>query len=244
MKITFLGKYGGYPGKESPTSSFLMESAGFHLLVDCGSGVLAKMQSYVDLKDLDACILSHYHHDHIADVGVLQYAMLVESILGNRAAAFPIYGHKQDSKFEELTNDIYTEGREISVGKTSNIGPFTISFCETIHPAYCLAMKIQANGKTILYTADTEWKDELVVFAKNADLLISEASIYKEQFGVVRGHLTGEEAGKLAELAGVKQLLLTHLPHYGEQEKLVEEAKEIYSGPVQLVYPGMEIDFK
>jgi len=244
MKITFLGKYGGYPGKDSATSSFLLESNGFHLLVDCGSGVLSKVQSYVDLKDLDACILSHYHHDHIADVGVLQYAMLVETKLGNRTKPFPIYGHKRDAKFDELTHDIYTEGREISVGKTSNIGPFSLSFCETIHPAYCLAMKIQASGQTILYTADTEWKDDLVVFAKNADVLISEASIYKEQFGMVKGHLTGEEAGKLAEQAGVKQLLLTHLPHYGEQEKLVEEAKQGYSGPVQLVNPSMVIDLK
>lgn len=241
MKITFLGKYGGYPGKDSPTSSFLLESAGFHLLVDCGSGVLSKVQSYVDLKDLDACILSHYHHDHIADVGCLQYAMLVENKLGKRIEPFPIYGHKRDSKFDDLTHDVYTEGREISVGKSISIGPFNLSFCETIHPVYCLAMKIQADGKSILYTADTEWKDDLISFAKNADVLISEASIYKEQFGVVKGHLTGEEAGILANQAEVKQLFLTHLPQYGEQEKLVEEAKNVYGGPVQLVYPGLEI---
>ncbi|MGG5833061.1 MBL fold metallo-hydrolase, partial [Bacillus pumilus] len=62
-------------------------------LVDCGSGVLSKLQQYIDIEELDAVLLSHYHHDHIADIGPLQYAKLVGYHLGKSSGPLPIYGH-------------------------------------------------------------------------------------------------------------------------------------------------------
>ena len=239
MKLTFLGKYGGYPDKDSPTSSFLLEEQGFSLLVDCGSGVLSEVQKYINIEELDACILSHYHHDHIADIGCLQYAMLVQTQLGNRSATLPIYGHQKDTKFANLTSKTYTTGVGISEEKPVEIGTFTIHFCPTTHSTFCLAMKFIIGEKSIVYTADTEWNEQLVEFATNADILISEASIYKEQYGEIKGHLTGEEAGKLAQLSDAKQLYLTHLPHYGDHAQLIKEAKASFNGDIQFVYSGL-----
>ncbi|KAB7664905.1 MBL fold metallo-hydrolase [Bacillus sp. B1-b2] len=241
MRIIFLGEYGGFPGVNSATSSFLIEEEGFTLLVDCGSGVLSKLQEHIPWSSLDACILSHYHHDHVADIGCLQYAMLVQSQLGNRHEILPIYGHSKDSKFMELDFEQYTKGIEITADYTTKIGPFTITFCETTHPVYCLAMKFQTLHSAIVYTADTEWNEQLVSFASGADVLISEASIYKEQEGLIKGHLTGEQAGKLAQESGVKHLYLTHLPHYGIHENLVKEAKTYYNGPIQIVKSGLKV---
>ncbi|BDP76609.1 hypothetical protein EfmAA242_08370 [Enterococcus faecium] len=51
----------------------MLQSDGFNLLIDAGSATLIKLQEHLDPLDLDAVILSHYHHDHIADLGVLQY---------------------------------------------------------------------------------------------------------------------------------------------------------------------------
>lgn len=73
MKLTVLGCLGAYPYKGEGTSSYLLESEGFHLLIDAGSTTLVRLENYLDPLKLDAVILSHYHHDHIADLGVLQY---------------------------------------------------------------------------------------------------------------------------------------------------------------------------
>ena len=73
MKLTVLGYYGGYPFQNKGTSGYLIQSDGFNLLLDCGSGVLMSLENQIDPLKLNAVVLSHYHADHIADVGVLQY---------------------------------------------------------------------------------------------------------------------------------------------------------------------------
>lgn len=73
MKITVLGYYGGYPFNGDGTSSYLVQSDDFNLLLDCGSGALIELEKHLDPLQLDAVVLTHYHADHIADVGVLQH---------------------------------------------------------------------------------------------------------------------------------------------------------------------------
>jgi ribonuclease BN (tRNA processing enzyme) len=46
--------------------------------------------------------------------------------------------------------------------------------------------------------------------------------------------MNSTDAGKLAARARVKQLILTHLPHYGDISKLIEEASSEYTGIIKL----------
>lgn len=237
MKITCLGKWGAYPEAASATSSFLLEESDFRLLIDCGSGGLAGLQQVIPIQELDAVILSHYHHDHVADIGCLQYSMMIQSLLVNRNSPLPIYGHEEgEHLFNTLTYKNFTNAVRISANQLVHIGPWKVEFCPTIHPVYCLAMKFTgSNGQTrIVYTADTGWSDQLVNFAKGADLLVCEASLYNEQKGQVQGHMTAGEAGKLAAKAGARQLVLTHLPHYGVHRDLASQASSVFDGKVQI----------
>ena len=185
MKIIPIGVWGGYPKANEATSSFLIEHEGFHCLIDCGSGVLASLQNYLPLEDLDAVVISHYHADHIADIGSLQYSRLIQFYLNNPSPVLPIYGHVQDEEnFRKLSYKDRTIGIGISEEDVVQIGPFTVSFCRTVHPVYCLAMKFTVGDRSIVLTADTGWRDELVDFAHDADLLISEANLYEEHIGI------------------------------------------------------------
>ncbi|UTW68956.1 MBL fold metallo-hydrolase [Anaerobacillus sp. HL2] len=69
---------GAYPEKGDATSCYLLEHDNFELLIDCGSGALSGCSSSVLLAQLNAVIFSHYHHDHIADIGPLQYSRLID----------------------------------------------------------------------------------------------------------------------------------------------------------------------
>lgn len=239
MKITPIGIWGGYPKANSATSSFLIEHDNFHCLIDCGSGVLSSLQNYLPLEKLDAVVISHYHADHIADIGSLQYSRLINFYLGKSAPALPIYGHIHDpEQFEKLSYKDQTVGIGISEEDIIQIGPFTVSFCRTIHPVYCLAMKFSVDNHSIVLTADTEWRDELVDFARGADLLISEANLYEDHVGKAPGHMAGSEAGILAQQADVKKLILTHLPLHGNIGEILEAAAEAFSGPSEIAEVG------
>ncbi|MFC5605089.1 MBL fold metallo-hydrolase [Sporosarcina koreensis] len=239
MKVIPVGIWGGYPKANGATSSFLIEHDGFHCLVDCGSGVLASVQNYVPLEKLDAVVISHYHADHIADIGSLQYSRLINYYLGNPSRVLPIYGHDQDGEnFAKLSHKEQTIGVAIKETDVVQIGPFEVTFCETVHPVYCLAMKFTVDGRSVTLTADTEWTDKLVEFASGTDLLISEANLYEEHLGKAPGHMAGSEAGKLAKLARAKRLVLTHLPLHGDITDILNAAKDVFVGDAELAVVG------
>ncbi|KAB2337148.1 MBL fold metallo-hydrolase [Cytobacillus depressus] len=235
MKFTVIGYWGGYPKANEASSGYLLEHNGFHLLIDCGSGVLSKMQSFFQPEDLNGVILSHYHPDHTADIGVLQHARLIQGFLGKEMDCLPIYGHSQDeAEFAKLSYKNITKGIAYEPDQALTIGPFTVQFLLTDHPVPCYAMRIEAEGKSIVYTADTSYKEELVSFSSGADLLVCECNFYGNQNGKNAGHMTSVDAGTLASKANVRQLLLTHLPHFGQIEQLKEEAATKYSRLISL----------
>src|SRR5699024_11760470 len=83
---------GGYPAQNKASSVYIIEKDGFIIVLDMGSGALSKLPNYVDIGDIDAVILSHYHTDHIADVGVLQHAKLIQYYTTDNDTILPIYG--------------------------------------------------------------------------------------------------------------------------------------------------------
>jgi ribonuclease BN (tRNA processing enzyme) len=243
MKLTIIGFWGGYPKKNEASSGYLLEHNGYRLLVDCGSGVLSKMSNFVEPEELDAVILSHYHPDHIADIGVLQHARLIQGFLGKSFGTLPIFGHHfNQPEFDKLTYKNITTGVAFNTAQAQSIGPFEVSFLRTNHPVECFAMRFAVDGKVVVYTADTSFKQELIDFSREADVLLCECNFFEGQNGEGAGHMTSIDAGTLAHQANVKQLILTHLPHYGELTKLEEEARTKYEGPISLASEGLTIE--
>ncbi len=238
MKVTVIGFWGAYPELGEATSSYLFEKDGFRLLVDCGSGALAQLPKYIDPYDLDAVILSHYHHDHKADLGVLQYQMLVQNSIRKQEKVLPIYGHQQDkTEFNQLTHN-YTKAVAYNPEESITIGPFSITFMATDHPVRCYAMRITDGEKVVVYTADSSFKQEFVSFSEHADLLITDCNFYEGQDGKAAGHMNSKECAKIADQADVNTLVLSHHPHFGERDQLVTEAERYFSGRTLLAYSG------
>ncbi|KRK64924.1 beta-lactamase superfamily hydrolase [Companilactobacillus tucceti DSM 20183] len=238
MLITVLGFYGGYPHNGIGTSGYLLRDDNFNVLIDCGSGVLNVLSNYLDPTDLDAVVLSHYHHDHTADLGVLQYNWLA----ADKDQPLPIYGHTQDFvNFAQLTEGDATKGIAYNDYEPTNIGPFKFEFLRTIHPVPAYAMRITKGDETIVYTADTTYFDGLVDFAKGADLLITDTNFPEEVTGR-KWHMNTKESGTLAKDAGVKRMMISHLPQNYKKQTLLEQSQK-YAGdiPVIRAFQGLEV---
>lgn len=241
MKITVLGIYGGYPFNGVPSSSYLVQDSGFNLLLDAGSGSLLSLEENLDPLQLDAVLLSHYHHDHAADIGVLQYYWQLNS--GEKKhPILDIYGHAQDPiNFATLTLPQVTQGKVYQDYETLNLGPFKINFLRTIHPVPTYAIRIEnQSGEVLVYTGDTAYFDGLVDFAADADLLIADTNFAKDKTGRI-WHMTSVQSATLARNARVKKLLLSHLPQEVSFTQILSEASVIYSGAM-IAEKGMKID--
>lgn len=241
MKVTVIGMWGGYPKKDGPCSGYLVEQDGFSMLIDCGSGVLVKLQEFIDLNEIHDVLLSHYHYDHSSDVGAYMFSRLVNTQLGKVDESLTIYGPQDEMKEREFRSVPYTEFKAIDEGSQLQIGPFQLSFFKTSHPVETYAMKISNGKKSIVYTADTSFTEGLVDFSKGADLLIAECSLYEGMDGKNSGHMNAKDAGVLARKAGARKTLLTHLPHYGNIQELVESAEKEGALAVELARSGMII---
>ncbi len=242
MKLTVIGQWGGYPKVNEASTGYLLEHGTYKLLIDCGSAVLSKMQNFVQPEDLNAVIISHYHPDHVADIGVLQHALIIGKYMDKNIQTLSIYGHQEDeSGFQSLNFQDVTKAVPYNPRETLQIGPFSITFLKTKHPVPCYAMRIEAENQVIVYTADTSYIESLNEFAKGADVLLCECNFYGDMDGSGAGHMNSYDAGNLAHIAGAKRLVLTHLPQYGDLEQLKSEAAEKFSGEVMLAYYGMGI---
>jgi len=114
------------------------------------------------------------------------------------------------------------------------------SFYQTKHSLPCYAMRIEAGGRTLVYTGDTSWDDGLVQFAANADVLLAECSFLEKDKGQnVPKHLSALDCGRLAQGAKAKKLLLTHLwPEY-DPKLLREEAASQFPGAIVVASMGL-----
>ncbi|KHF40926.1 MBL fold metallo-hydrolase [Halalkalibacter okhensis] len=240
MKLTVVGNWHAYPEQGGATSGYLIEEENVKVLLDCGSGVLSSLQAFCSVTELDAIVLSHYHHDHKADIGAYQYAQIVHNGLGTKMKQPKIYGHKDDEQaFSELAYKDLIKAVAYDNQQALQIGPFTFSFLKTEHPVPCYAMKIESKGKKYVYTADSSYFLELAEFAAEVDVLIAECSGYKGDQIAQYGHMTSEDVGKLASIAKPKALILSHLPHVGNHQQLVEEVSLQFAGDIELAYTGL-----
>lgn len=263
MKLTIIGCHGAYPVKNGATSGYLLEEGDTRVLLDCGSGVLSRLQNVIDLKELNGVVLTHYHPDHCADLGCLQYAVMLDVITGRRKKGFAAWGPGNEDR---LSYEQYCQGYSYVEQSYFQIGEleFEVNLNQHEIPSYAIKARRKSEDKprdisrgisrgisrdkseyrsegVLVYSGDTNYYNGLAEFAGKADLLLCEASLYARQRGDVWGHMCSSEAGELAAKAEVSGLCLTHFPHYGDIRNLQSEAENVYKGNIILAEPGMSL---
>lgn len=247
MKLTVLGCSGTFPGPESPCSGYLVEHDGFRLVVDLGAGALGRLQRHVGLLDVDAVYISHLHADHCIDLVAYSYARRYHP--DGVPPVLPVYGpvglaQRIVNSFEappvDGLLDVF-DFHEVAVG-VQQLGPFTITSARMNHPVECHGLRIEAGGRSLVYTGDTGESDALVELAAGADLLLCEASWPHEPAQPTGIHLSGREAGEHATRAAVQRVLLTHVVPWADPRAVLAEAVQHYDGPLELAVCGASYD--
>ncbi len=99
------------------------------------------------------------------------------------------------------------------------------------------------GGGRVVYGADCSPTDALTEFAREADVMIVEATLPRPERTGVRGHLTPAEAGRArARGAGARRLLLTHISDELDWDWARDQAAASFGGPVELAREGAVYD--
>lgn len=236
MKLTVLGNYGPYPKAGCACSGFLLTSDTTNILIDCGSGVVSKLQQFINIEELDAVILSHLHSDHAGDMLTLGYAVDIKIIKQQMTGPLKVYLPEEPlNEYERIANRPGFEASRIDESLNLEIKDILIKFKEMKHGYQNYAISIQKGNKRFVYSGDTSPNEDLVEFAKDADLFLCEAGLLeRDEKGMRAMHLTAKEAGAIAEKAGVKRLLLTHFLPDIKPGHYMDEAASVYNGIMEI----------
>jgi ribonuclease BN (tRNA processing enzyme) len=263
MRITVLGKSPAWPDAGGACSGYLITDGETAVLLDCGSGVFARLREHIDYVDVDAVVISHLHADHFIDVLPYAYALL----LAPRQQPVPVAGHPgtddparprliappgAGSAFRTLCGIWGDEAlveeafrlEEYATSDTVEIGTLRASFSELPHYVLTHAVEFRSSngGGRFTYGADCRPCEELVETAKATDLLFVEATLPRPERTGIRGHLTPAEAGEHARRAGAHRVVLTHISDELDAEWAREEGSRGFGGEVEVARSGAVYD--
>jgi ribonuclease BN (tRNA processing enzyme) len=235
MTVTVLGHAGGCCRAGEACSGYLVRCGSDALLLDCGSGVAARLQEACPLTEVDHVVISHWHPDHCSDAGTLYHGRLIQTLTGEATRPLEFYALDEQPDLGRLERPPYAHAHAIDEGSTLRVGGLTCTFMRTSHPVPCLATRVEApDGSVLVYTADGKFTPELAAFCAGADLVIAECSLYAAPVGGDPGHMDPAAVAELARTARPGRVLLSHLPLYGDRADLLASVRAGWDGPCDL----------
>jgi len=223
-----------------------VEREGLRLLMDCGSGTLHGLaRCGLAWERVTHVVLTHFHADHFGDIPALLFALRHATkrteplvVLGP-AGTVRLFRRLADGFGPWLLDPGYPIGvLDVQAGEPFPLGTSeaTLDVHPTPHTSESIALAVQSAEGRLVYTGDTGPSEPLARWAAGADLLLAECSLPDDQ--AISGHLTPRSAGKLAQAAGAKRLVLTHFYPQVEQMDVRAAVAREYAGPVALASDG------
>jgi ribonuclease BN (tRNA processing enzyme) len=220
MNLTFVGSGDAFGTGGRFNTCFHVAASHGDFLVDCGaSSMVAMRKCGVEPNAIGTIFLTHLHGDHF---GGLPFLILDAQLISRRRDPLTIVGPvglKQRLHdlmrtlfpgSEKIQQKFALELIEIEPEAERRVGAVTVTPFIAAHnsgsPSFTL--RLQCDGRTLVYSGDTAWCDNLVRAADGADLLIVECSGYDKE---IPQHLDyGTLRRRRGEL-GAKRIALTHM---------------------------------
>lgn len=249
MKVTIIGASPVIPNPNGACTGLLVQSGDTAVLIDCGTGVVSKLQERLDFHYLTAILITHMHSDHFMDLVPLRYGLKYAPWDGPRPypqlflpprgqSMLRIIGNLMDEEGADFFEESF-DITEFDGSQPLEFGPFRVTFAPTKHYIPCWAVRFEAEGRAVVFSADTGPGIDLTPLIQNADLFICEAAVPSRKTDPKTwGHLAPEEAGQLARDGCARQLVITHIWHGFDRAAMRAAAEEAFGGPTYLAEEG------
>jgi ribonuclease BN (tRNA processing enzyme) len=242
VELRVLGGCGAWPAAGQACSGYLLEHDGFRLLIDPGYAVLPRLLRHMDAEEVDAVLVSHGHPDHCADLNPLLRARSLRDDPGPALPVFALPG-ALDAVLALDRPGLLADAidlRPFEAGESFAIGPLAVATRALPHSVPNAGVRLTAGNRSIAYTGDAAPDPALVELARDADVLLAEASFVDAVPGEDRPTLSSaRDAGRQATEAGVGALVLTHLLPGTDRRRSAAAARAEFGGPVRVARPGL-----
>ena len=209
------------------------------------------LEAGITIFDISYIFFSHFHPDHTGELVSFLFSTKYPDE-NRRQAPLTLVAGKGFLNFYGRLKKAYGKWIELAPGLLNIIeldnqardyrrfDSFTVESLPVAHNDESIAYRVtDLQGKSIVYSGDTDFCDNLVVLANNADLFICESALPDQL--KVPGHLTPSLAGEVAKRANVRQLILTHFYPECKKVDIEKECRKTYQGQLKLATDLMKI---
>jgi ribonuclease BN (tRNA processing enzyme) len=220
MQLRFIGCGDALGSGGRANTCFHVTGGNVNFLIDCGASSLPALKRLDVVRDsIDLVLITHFHGDHFAGLPfflldaqftrrtrplVIAGPQGIETRLAQVMEAMFEHSSKTKQRFDLSVVALNPEeSRSFGAVKVT---PYPVVHGESGGPF--LAYRIEAEGRTIAYSADTEWTETLIPAAREADLFIAEAYYYDR---IVKNHLSLKTLEAHLSEINARRLILTHM---------------------------------
>lgn len=220
MKLTVVGCGDAFGAGGRLHTCFHVASKSGFFLIDCGATALIGLRKLgLDPNAIGTIFITHLHGDHF---GGLAWFLIDACHVSKRTAPLTVVGPEGiEQRFIAATEALFPKATTVQLrfGLTfieyrpeekMVVDGLAVTAFEVKHfsgaPPY--AVRIEADGKVVTFTGDTEWVETIVPAAAGADLFIAECYQYDVK---LKFHLDYETIAANLDRIGARRVLLTHM---------------------------------
>jgi len=244
VTVALLGTGDAFASFGRSQSGYLIDAPGGRILMEAGPGLMPALKTNGVAPDsFDLLLISHLHGDHFAGLPFLILDYMWET---PRKKVLTVAG---PAKLEERTwllmrtmfphfeLDAIKHKLKFVVlepGSSTRLGKFKVRAIRSPHtkPEISLSFRIDGGGKSIVFSGDSGWNDELVELSAGADLFLCECTYYESS--QLTFHLNYPLLAANRDKFKVRRMVLTHLGR-----EVLNRADEI---ALEMGYDGMKIE--
>ncbi|HSE83924.1 MAG TPA: ribonuclease Z [Thermodesulfobacteriota bacterium] len=252
MILHILGSGTCVPYERRGSSGYAVKLPKSTILLDCGNGTTWKLgKAGINYLEVDQIFLSHFHPDHTAD--------LIPFLFATRYAFGSPYGSRREKPlsiwgskgfkdfFSALTNayngwimpdNLMIEELEEGIKRFDD---FTLNIRRVPHIESSFAYRIESEGKSLVYSGDTDYSESLIELAKDADILVIECALPGDELKI-KGHLTPNEVAKVVNGSTPKKVIITHLYPICDKWNVIDKIKKQVRAEVVLAEDLMKVE--
>ncbi|MCX7770926.1 MAG: ribonuclease Z [Proteobacteria bacterium] len=246
-ELILIGTGCGIPYKKNGPPCFAIKEKERTLIVDIGYDSLYKILKYVNVNSIQDIFITHTHPDHFW--GVIPLCFYLKCLSKSTQKSFlRIFGHERVGFFLSFLKDYYSWFE-----RKPEINFFKVEICEsgievdgiyyyalkTEHSEDSLAYKFVVSNKKIVFTGDAEYNSDLVKFAKDAYILVSECSFLDNG----KGHMDIRGFRKLFFESGTEKIVLVHNYRENGFDKALFKLKDELKESLIIGEDGLKINF-